>query len=302
MPPDAPLNEEVSRARQIAAGLPDILIEARHIASTVLAGWHGRRASGRGETFWQFRPFVPGEAAASIDWRRSARDDHLYVRETEWEAAHTVWFWADQSPSMEFRSRIAQVTKRQRATVLMLALTELMAAGGERVGLMGTGAPILARHAAEQFAIRLPLHAREAPQPVIAGVRRMSDAVLIGDFLDPVEETEALLEPFVRNGVRAHLIQVTDPAEEVFPYAGRTEFLDPETGQRHLVSRAEQYRDDYARRLTALRERLGDRCRRVDWTFLVHRTDAPATEPILALHARLSDRNARLLDNRRGAA
>ena len=122
------------------------------------------------------------------------------------------------------------------------------------------------------------------------------------DFLDPIDETEAALEPLVRNGVRTHLIQVTDPAEEVFPYDGRTEFVDPETGMRHLVSRAEQYRDDYTLRLRALRERLADRCSRLDWTFLIHRTDRPATEPLLALHARLSDRNARLLDKRGAAA
>jgi hypothetical protein len=41
-----------------------------------------------------------------------------------------------------------------------------------------------------------------------------------------------------------------------------------------------------------LRERLSLLCRRLDWTFLVHRTDRPATEPLLALHSRLADRQA----------
>jgi hypothetical protein len=31
-------------------------------------------------------------------------------------------------------------------------------------------------------------------------------------------------------------------------------------------------------------------CRRLDWTFLVHRTDRPATDPLLALDARLTER------------
>ena len=66
----------------------------------MIHGLHGRRRSGSGENFWQFRRFVSGEEARCIDWRRSARDDNLYVREREWEAAHTIWLWPDRSPSM----------------------------------------------------------------------------------------------------------------------------------------------------------------------------------------------------------
>src|SRR5665213_2622129 len=102
----------LTEAKGIAAAMPDMLIEARRVANPVRAGWHGRRVSGRGETFWQFRPFVAGEAASSIDWRRSARDDHLFVRETEWEAAHTLWLWPDLSPSMNFRSKLASFERK----------------------------------------------------------------------------------------------------------------------------------------------------------------------------------------------
>ena len=87
--------------------MPRLILEARRVAATVIHGLHGRRRAGTGENFWQFRRFMSGEPARSIDWRRSARDDHLYVREREWEAAHTVWLWADRSPSMDFASRAA---------------------------------------------------------------------------------------------------------------------------------------------------------------------------------------------------
>lgn len=281
-------------AKGIAAGMPDLLIEAHRVSATVLAGWHGRRTAGRGETFWQFRPFVPGESASAIDWRRSARDDHLYVREKEWEAAHTVWLWADLSASMDFRSRLAPVGKRRRAIVLLLALAESLASAGERIGLIGVTNPILARNAAERLAAYLPEAAATPAMPDTRPLKRFSDLALIGDFLDPINQLEAILDAVLRAGVRAHLVQVVDPIEETFPYAGRTEFLDPETGVRHVVSRAEQYREEYQARLAALRDRLGTLCRRLDWTFLVHRTDRPATEPLLALYARLADRRNRL--------
>jgi len=281
----------LTEAKGVAGGLPDLLIEARRVSATVIAGWHGRRVAGRGETFWQFRPFTPGEAAASVDWRRSARDEsHLFVREKEWEAAHMMWLWADLTASMDFRSRLATASKRDRALVLMLALAELLGAAGERVGLLAESDPILSRKAAERIAQHVA-HARIG-KPDTRGLRRFSDIALFGDFLDPLPETEAVLDTIVRTGARAHLVQIVDPIEETFPFTGRTEFLDPESGARHVVGRAEQYRADYHARLAALRARLTLICRRLDWTFLVHRTDRPATEPLLALHARLADRHA----------
>src|SRR5580692_11962120 len=85
------LQRAAGEGRTLAAAMPRLILEARRVAATVLHGSHGRRRVGPGENFWQYRRFVSGEPASRVDWRRSARDDHLYVREREWEAAHTVW-------------------------------------------------------------------------------------------------------------------------------------------------------------------------------------------------------------------
>ncbi|HML12092.1 MAG TPA: DUF58 domain-containing protein, partial [Xanthobacteraceae bacterium] len=94
------------QGRSLAATMPRLILEARRVAATVIHGLHGRRRAGSGENFWQYRRFISGEPASRVDWRRSARDDHLYVREREWEAAHTVWVWPDRSPSMIFASAL----------------------------------------------------------------------------------------------------------------------------------------------------------------------------------------------------
>src|SRR5262245_11950504 len=125
------------RARALAATMPRLIMEARRIAATVIHGLHGRRRAGSGENFWQFRRFVSGEEARRVDWRRSARDDHLYVREQEWEAAHTIWIWPDRSPSMAFASRMARESKLDRTLVIGLALAEVLVEAGERVGVPG---------------------------------------------------------------------------------------------------------------------------------------------------------------------
>src|SRR5258707_12618042 len=95
-------------ARLLAEAMPRLILESRRIAATVIHGLHGRKRAGPGENFWQYRRFLSGEPARRVDWRRSARDEHLYVREQEWEAAHTVWLWTERSPSREVRLQLSQ--------------------------------------------------------------------------------------------------------------------------------------------------------------------------------------------------
>src|ERR1700741_5001875 len=140
------------KGRPLAPAMPRLLLEARKIAATVIHGLHGRRRAGSGENFWQFRRFVSGEPSSRGDWRRSARGDHLYVREREWEAAHTVWIWADRSPSMVFASALVWETKLDRALVIAFALAEVLVEGGERVGIPGLVRPTATRNIIERIA------------------------------------------------------------------------------------------------------------------------------------------------------
>ncbi|MCX8996600.1 DUF58 domain-containing protein [Rhizobiaceae bacterium BDR2-2] len=287
-----PAGDVVSRARQRAMLVPDCMVEAHRIANTVIAGWHGRRRRGIGENFWQFRPYAEGESIARIDWRRSARDDHLYVRDREWEAAHTVWLWADLSPSMLYKSRFGTVSKESRALVLMLALAEILARSGERIGCPGIMEPVAARNAAERLATAL-LHAPEtAGMPETGMIRGASDIILIGDFLDDPDALMARIGPLARRGLRGHVIEVHDPAEEDFPYNGRTEFSDPETGAKLTFGRAETIREDYRRAWFARREALGNGLRHLGWTFVPHSTGALASQALVAVHSYLSGQPA----------
>ncbi|MCT8999964.1 DUF58 domain-containing protein [Chelativorans intermedius] len=276
------------RAKTRAALVPDMLVEARRVVNNVIAGWHGRRRRGIGENFWQFRPYVEGEALSRIDWRRSARDDHIYVRDREWEAAHTVWLWADRSPSMLFRSRHAATSKEARALVLILALGELLSRSGERIAWPGLAAPFAARNGAERLAQYLSHDEPDSSRPDLTVVRRFSDLIVAGDFLDPPEDTMRWLDPLARAGARAHLIEVADPAEETFPYSGRTEFRDPETGEKLTAGRAETLGEDYRRLYLARRETLARWCKKLGWSYTVNHTDRLASEALISVHLALT--------------
>jgi uncharacterized protein (DUF58 family) len=278
-------------AHGLADRLPDFLIEAQRIAQTVAHGIHGRRRSGPGETFWQFRQYEISDTPRMIDWRRSASSDHLYVREREWEAAHTVWLWPNLSPSMDFKSHLSHVTKRERAIVLMLAAAELLVRGSERVAYLGLTNPTASRKATTRIAEALLAHhtdtALTGTQPPKAHLTRFSGAIVFSDFLDPIAQTREHIETLAAEGATGHLVQIFDPAEETLPYEGRTEFLTPTGGERWVADRVQSVRQDYKERLEAHRAELAEMAQRLGWTFLVHHTDRPAAEPLLTLIMRL---------------
>ncbi len=280
--------DTLTRARARASLIPELLVEASKVANNIFSGWHGRRKRGIGENFWQFRPYVQGEPVSSIDWRRSARDEHLYIRDREWQAAHTIWLWVDESPSMLFMSNQAKVTKQSRALVLAFAMAELLARSGERVGWLGVTRAIVSRNAAQSLATALLRAPAQENFPVPATLNGLADVILFSDFLDPVEQTIKKVTDLAKRGVHGHLVQIIDPAEEVFPYEGRIEFSDPETGQRITAGNAGAIRSNYTRLFRARRQDLRSAIIKLGWTFTTHHTSNLASQALIALHTHMS--------------
>ncbi|GJD47556.1 hypothetical protein OPKNFCMD_0264 [Methylobacterium crusticola] len=284
-PDRSPGRRETESALSLAERMPRLILEARRVAATLSHGLHGRRRAGPGESFWQFRPFVAGEAAGRIDWRRSARDDRLYVREREWEAAHNVWLWVDRSASMGFASSLAQAPKVERALVLGLALADTFVEAGERVGLLGLTRPQAARTIVERVAESLVADASGLDEdlPPRAPVARFDEVVLIGDFLSPPEAVRATVAAIAAGGSRGHLVMIVDPVEETFPFSGQAELHDLEAGLSLRVGDAAAWGEAYRARIRAHRDALAEITRGQGWTFSLHRTDRPASEVALRL-------------------
>lgn len=277
-------------AHLLAAAMPRLVVAARRTSASIIHGLHGRRRPGVGENFWQFRRYSPGESAARIDWRRSALGDHLYVREQEWEAAHTVFIWIDRSRSMSFRSDLAEDSKLERAVVMALALADLLVRGGERVGLIGIGPPTASRRAVDILAQQLIVAPPDEDMPAPRPLSQLSEAVLIGDFLEPEHEIATAVRGLAGNGARGHLVAISDPVEETFPFSGRTEFIDPEIMTRFTLGRAQDMREEYALRLAAHREAVRQIGGPLGWSTALHRTDRPPAEALLALYTQLTER------------
>ena len=265
----------------LSAGLPPLMVQADHLAASVSLGVHGRRRAGMGESFWQFRRYASPDSSSDIDWRQSAKSQHIFVREREWEAAQTVWFWRDASANMSFKS--GAVSKRGRADLLLLALASLLVRGGERVGFMGMeGAPAASRLALTRMG-RAMFGKGQGSLPPQMPVARGNQLVWFSDFLE--EGAFDAMKRLSHLGVEGHLVRIIDPAEEDFPFSGRTRFESPLGEGEEIFGRAERIRTAYRARFTAHGERLAQAATRLGWTCTVHRTDHAPQASLIALHA-----------------
>jgi uncharacterized protein (DUF58 family) len=270
---------DVAAAGALAARLPALILAARRLASAMAPGYHGRRRAGTGEQFWQYRELNHADPARSIDWRRSARGERLYVREREWETAETLVIDIADHPGMAFPASSPGGSKADRALLLGLALAALALDGGERVAAWRRTPPLGGPGALERLAAGFLMHAALPP----AGGR----LALIGDFLDPPEAIAAALSAMGARQRGGALLQLLDPAECDFPFRGRVLFEDPAGGPAEDISRAEDMAASYRHRIEAQRDAVARIAEAARLQPLFHRTDTPAGPALAALRAAL---------------
>ncbi|QDL90817.1 DUF58 domain-containing protein [Paroceanicella profunda] len=276
-------------AERISGALPPLMAEAERLAHTVVAGVHGRRRAGPGESFWQYRHAVPGDSAAAIDWRHSARSDSYYIREMEWESAQSVQIWADDAQAMDYRSDAAPRSKADRAALLALALSVLLVRGGERVGLMGSAQsrPRPGENQLTRIAMELSLGREQRPDygaPPADPLTRGGRAVFLSDFMGPSADLFDAIARAAESGVSGALVQILDPAEESFPFDGRVIFRSMAGVVDFETQRARALREAYVSRLAERREMLAERALRSGWQFLQHRTSESPRKALLWLY------------------
>ena len=287
-----PAGQMRTRAEEAASVLPPLLVQAQQLAGAVLLGDHGRRRAGVGDDFWQYRPVQQGDSRRMIDHRRSARGDQQFVREREWQIAQTVHLWVDQGGSMRFASDANLPRKVDRARLLALASAVLMVRGGERVGLTGG---LLPPRRGNMQSLRLAEHftkddtAAYAP-PEHRALIPHARALFVSDFLGPFEELELALSKAADRGLRGVLLQVLDPSEESFPFAGRTKFESMGADVSHETLKASALRDRYLDRLAERRDALDQLCRAAGWSFGVHHCGDSAQAGLLWLYHALERR------------
>jgi len=98
-----------------------------------------------------------------------------------------------------------------------------------------------------------------------------------------------MIRHYASGGVRGHLVQVLDPAEEDLPFDGHVKFEGLEAEGQHTIRRVEGVREAYGARLAAQKEGLQRLTRSTDWTVHLHRTDRSPQTILLALYLAMAD-------------
>ena len=275
-----------AKAEDQAGRLPPLLARAEHLAGTVLLGEHGRRRPGLGDDFWQYRPVQPGDERRFIDWRRSAKSDTQYLRQREWQIAQTVAIWVDNTASMRFSSQEDLPEKSERARLLSLAVSILLNRAGERVGLAGTSLP---PKRGEGQLVRLAEALSEDSdedygQPETSGMTAHGRALFVSDFMGNIDKAKAALTEAADRGIQGVILHLLDPAEEAFPYRGRTIFESVGGTLAHETLKAADLRDRYLDRLAARKDELRALCATTGWQYGLSHTSDTAQSTLLWLY------------------
>lgn len=277
-------------AEALGQSMPALLAEAQHLAATVVLGDHGRRQAGMGDAFWQFRQATAGDSLRRIDWRRSARGDTPFVRENEWQTAQQVTIWADLAQSMGFRGADSRPTKADRVRLLALAVAILLIRGGERVGLPEMP-PRSGKAQIDKIALALSgQNDTDYGTPDAVDPALHARMVFLSDFMGDLGAVESAIGRAADRGVYGALLQVLDPAEEDFPFDGRTIFESMRGSLRHETLRAGDLRARYLDRLATRKDRLATLARASGWQYHVHHTGNPAQNALLWLYRALEAR------------
>ena len=241
-------------------------------ASPSRTGTAGRRRAGAGEHFWQYREFSQEDGAERIDWRRSARSDKLFVRETELETARTFLFWIDPSQGFHWTSDRDTPRKSSRAAVLFMALGARLAKNGEMCGALGgprapIGGPRSTLRAMEDLWTLTPVS--DFPKPP----RNRATALIASDFYDPIETWRNRLLPVAEKCSSGVLLTVSDPIELSYPFEGRVRFRSPGAKPSQLLGRAENVREEYLERMAENRHNMQALATELGWRIVNHTTN-----------------------------
>ena len=264
-----------------------LTLRARLIVEGAMAGLHKSPYHGFSTEFLEFRPYLPGESARRIDWRKFAKSDRTVTRLFEDETNLYAHILLDKSASMRFSS-IPGMNKYDYAKTLAASLAWVLIRQRDAVGL---------RIFDERETLMVPPRSTNRHlQTIIArldqsrpsGTTRCGDAlsrlaatltkrglcIVISDLFDDPGEIILGLRHLRFKKQDVIVLRVADPMEERFVATAPLKVHDLETGQSlsiDAVTAARYFSDGTARHMAAIERACRDL--RIDFETVV--TDEP---------------------------
>ena len=247
----------------VVARIASMELRARTVVEGFLSGLHRSPNRGFSVEFAEYRPYLPGDDLAAIDWKVYARSDRHYVKKYEEETNLSCHILLDVSASMGYAS--AEVSKLTYAASLAASLAYLIARQRDAVGLVVfddellTLLPASARpghlHGLLVSLDRLELgHRSNVSGPlhrVAEMLKKRGLVILISDLLDDVDAVISGLKHLRFKGSDVIVFHVMDPHELTFPFQHASRFRDMETSS-EVLAVPSAVRADYLRRVGEL--------------------------------------------------
>ena len=245
----------------ILMAIKDLSLAARQTIDGFMNGINKSKVKGPGLEFSQYRSYQPGDDLRWLDWKRYARSDRYYIRESEIETSISVRLLVDASLSMDHRD--GAYTKMGYARHLAAALGWLAFTQGDSVGLYifreGTVHTLPARKDAQHLArffhqlegieaggkVGNPIHYKH----IFLGEQKRELLIFITDLYERDGEVSRLLEMLAALGHEIIVFHVMARNELEKDFGGYSEVEDLETGERLAVNGGKDI--DYMERMRA---------------------------------------------------
>lgn len=282
-------------AELAAADIPALMMQAHAIAQNIHHGVHLKKKEGQGEEFRQYRDYILGDRPQDIDWKQSAKTDHVFIKQKELQISRNTFFWCSNDKGMNFSSQKKLKTKLETSQIMTLALALLMIRSNEQVGYFGD---FKAGHSENQIQ-NIGFHLIEKSQPhslpVVQNfsIPRNSSFVAIGDFLSPLEEIADCFEHISLRGVRSLIIQILDPSEIDLEFEGRIRFEGLSSKEQEVIDYIPSIKEEYQERIYRHIDGLKSMCRQYGWHYFLHVTNHQIDDTLETLWQRLETEKLR---------
>jgi uncharacterized protein (DUF58 family) len=252
--------------------IKDLSLAARQTIDGFMTGINRSKVKGPGLEFSQYRSYQPGDDLRWLDWKRYARSDRYYIRESEIETSISVRLLIDASNSMAHRD--GDFSKMDYAKYLAASLGWLTHKQGDALGLYvfreGEVSALPARkdpqhlarffHQLEHIQPGGKLGAPVTYKQIFLGGQTRELLLFITDLYQREEEISRMLELLASLRHDIVVFHIMGKNEMELDYAGYGQVEDLETGERLPIGgNADGYRKNLDRWLADIRMQLLDR-------------------------------------------
>jgi uncharacterized protein (DUF58 family) len=238
--------------------IEDYSLLARVVVDGAMPGVHKSLKQGRGNEFYQYRPYTRGEDLKLVDWKVFAKRDELVSKTFQEDTNFTVCLVMDVSASMGYSGNRASCSKFNYMKMLTACFAYLAFRQGDRLGLFAYSDQIKEwiRPKAGSGQLNRIFSALQGLKPegrnahdfawdkMAFNLPGRAMIVFLSDFLEAEDSLAEKLRFSLSSRYETLCLQILDPDEIDLPVQESLRFAEME-GDREISTSPPSIRNDY---------------------------------------------------------